>query len=89
MNYLTSEQENILNECRELLRQHEIVCTKEDLSSQSSFDESDEIYERYWHLIHDNFNIELLKEVEKRIYYGKFMDEIYIDTLVTVINEVE
>ena len=49
--------------------------------------ETDELYSRYWHLIHDNFDLELLKKTERRAGHGSFMEPEYIDTLIEVIKE--
>lgn len=79
MDNLTQEQLNILNICRELLKEHDRLCIiAEETGINNDDSEIDELYDRYWYMLHDNFDVEILKKVESRIGHGNFMDAKYI-----------
>ena len=63
------------------------MCEESERTGINNDNETDELYSRYWHLIHDNFDLELLKKTERRAGHGSFMEPEYIDTLIEVIKE--
>lgn len=87
MDDLTNEQKIILDECRILLKEHKQQCEDAERTGVNNDDETDELYSRYWHLIHDSFDLDVLKKTERRIGHGSFMKLEYIDTLIEVIKE--
>ena len=87
MDDLTNEQKLILDECRILLKEHRQLCEESERTGINNDNETDELYSRYRHLIHDNFDLELLKKTERRAGHGSFMEPEYIDTLIEVIKE--
>lgn len=87
MDDLTNEQKLILDECRVLLKEHRQLCEESERTGINNDNKTDEPYSRYWHLIHDNFDMELLKKTERRAGHGSFMEPEYIDTLIEVIKE--
>lgn len=84
MDYLTKK---VLEECRELLKKHQQLCECIEDVTMADNSEIDRLYTQYWHLLHDNFDSKLLKKVEYIIGHGTFMDEKYIDTLASILNE--
>lgn len=87
MDDLTNEQKIILDECRILLKEHNQLCEIAERTGGNNDDETDELYSKYWHLIHDNFDLGVLKKTEERTGHGSFMKLEYIDTLIEVIKE--
>lgn len=65
MDDLTNEQKLILDECRILLKEHRQLCEESERTGINNDNETDELYSRYWHLIHDNFDLELLKKLKE------------------------
>ena len=65
MDDLTNEQKLILDECRVLLKEHRQLCEEAERTGINNDNETDELYSRYWHLIHDNFDMELLKKLKE------------------------
>lgn len=65
MDDLTNEQKLILDECRVLLKEHRQLCEESERTGINNDNETDELYSRYWHLIHDNFDMELLKKLKE------------------------
>lgn len=85
MSELTVEQKSILTECLRLLDKYKELCDKEETTGTCMDEQTDEVYDRYWHLLHDNFSVDLLRTVESEIGHGKFIETDYINALIKVL----
>lgn len=85
MDELTVEQKSILTECLRLLDKHKELCDEEEATGRCMDEQTDEVFDRYWHLLYDNFSMNLLRKVESEIGHGKFMETDYINALIKVL----